>query len=238
MKKLLSKAAAFALLAVLSLTMFGCKKSKKGVLERRTYSLTGKGTPGAQQLFPDLFVCILVDGDIDLKDGEKVTFNINGTDYGNAGYTDAEYIYHENESPKSLGYKENYSDYGPFKTHYGTFENGFVASKEGYSGVPGKNSGFSRLAGGWEHEPTGLRIWIDTDNDGKALLINGGTSAPKQAVGGYAWKEINHAGGNNYKFRNQIYYPDSGWTDGSFMQLEMSDDGKSFNINGETYKKR
>lgn len=237
MRNLLSKTIVFALLFVLSLGIFGCKKSRKGVLEKRTYSLTGKGGPTAQRIHSDVFVCILVDGDIDLKDGEKTTFNINGTDYGGSGYTDVEYIYHENESPKSLGYKESYSDFGPFKTHYGTFDNAYVASEEGYSGVPGKNSGFGRLAGAWEHEPTGLKIWIDHDRDGKAVLLNGGTSAPKEAVGGYAWKEINHTGGNSYKFRNQTYYS-GGWTDASYMQLELSDDGKSFDINGETYKRK
>lgn len=238
MKNLLSKTVVFAILSVLPLGIFGCKKSKKGVLERRIYSLTGKGTPGAQQLFADQFVCILVDGDIDLKDGEKVTYNINGSDYGSAGYTDAEYIYHANESPKSLGYKENYSDNGPFKTHYGTFDNAFVASEEGYSGVPGENSGFGRIAGAWEHKPTGLMIWIDQEQDGTALLIKGGTSAPPEAVGGYAWKEINSTGGSSYKFRNQIYYPGKGWTDGSYMELEMSEDGKSFTIGGEEYNRR
>jgi hypothetical protein len=227
------------LLLVSILGFSSCKKTKNGVLEIRTSSLLigtngSTGLPSVTTIFNDNFKCVIATDD-NYTDGEIKTFLVNGSNFGGPGATKMEYIYHSGESAKSLGYTEKSEKDVSFSTPFGTFDS-YYTSKEG-NGIPGKKSGFGRLCGKWKHTPTELIIWIDSDNEGKALLVNGGTSAPADAVGGFAWKEINNIGSNSYRFLNQIWYPNTGWIDGSYMNLELEKDGTSFKVNGQTYNR-
>lgn len=239
MKKVRSIGLFISILLLSLLVISGCKKSKKGVLEIREYqySIWFEGTEqefvGAET-GSSSFYCVVTGDDITLQDGERVTVLESST----PGFADVyrEYVYHAGESLKSLGYKHKNKGY-EMTTPYGTYP--FYTSEKENSSVPGNKSGFGVISGKWRHESTGFTVWIDTDKSGSGMVIDNGTAMPDGAVGGYSMKEITNAGGTTYRFLNRIYdYNNNGtWTDGYYLQLEVSEDGATFTLGGQTYKR-
>ncbi|MBC9812509.1 hypothetical protein H9Y05_08515 [Crocinitomicaceae bacterium CZZ-1] len=228
------------LVIILLVFTTGCKKSKKGVLEIREYQyyVFDDGLGGqfvGAQTGNSSFYCVVTGNDIALQDGERVTVLESST----PGFGDVyrEYVYHAGESLKSMGYKHKNKGYEMI-TPYGTYTPFYISEKEN-SRVPGNKSGFGVISGKWRHESTGFTVWIDTDKSGNGMVIDNGTAMPDGAVGGYSMKEITNAGGTTYRFLNRIYdYNNNGtWTDGDYLQLEVSEDGTSFSLGGQTYNR-
>lgn len=216
-------------IAALMLPLLGCKKIKNGVLEMRVYSLiVGGSTPS---IHGDYFYAFAVENDFGLADGEKKTFYNNGSPdmIGGPGSTHAEYIYHEDESLKSLGYTKKYSDGGyGVNTNFGTLLEGYE-NKKGTI-YPGENSGFGNLAGTWRYKETGEEIWIDGDTNGSAMLTGKGATFPQEAVGGHCVKNINKTGKNQYTATNYTYFPGQGWVEGSSISFTLDESGKFFTL--------
>lgn len=239
MKKIQSTRLLTSILLLSLLVASGCKKSKKGVLEIREYQyhIFDDGLGGqfvGAETGNGSFYCVVAGDEIAMQDGESVT--VLESSY--PGFADVyrEYVYHADESLKSLGYKHKNKG-SEMTTPYGTYP--FYTSQKENSSVPGSNSGFGIISGKWEHESTGFTVWIDNDKSGSGMVIVNGTAMPDGAVGGYSMKEITNAGGNTYRFLNRIYdYNNNGtWTDGSYLQLEVSEDGATFTLGGQTYNR-
>lgn len=235
MKKVVSKLALVGLIFVFLIGNSGCKKLKKGVIEVRRYiapSYINSSLSSPSSLIRDKFYCVIADENTGMISGEKQIV------YHNTGQqTHIEYIYHENETPKSLGYELKIKGLpigdGMDKSKY---NNLYFTSKEG-TRTPGKNSGFGKIAGYWKYIPTGEVIWIDSDKNGKGMLVLGGTKFPKEAEKGYCFTDIQNTGGNSYKFLNHTYFPGTGWVEGSYLTFEISEDRQSLYLGGVTYTK-
>jgi hypothetical protein len=222
-------------IAAMMLTLLGCKKAKKGVLEMRVYSIN---TGSFGSIHDDYFYAFSVDNDFGLVNGEKKTFYNNGRPdmIGGPGSTHADYIYHEDESLTSLGYtKKNPGEEEGKLTNFGVLHNAHIHKKG--SIYPGEKSGFGRIAGNWTYNQTGEEIWIDGDNAGSAMLMKKGSIFPDEAVGGYCLKNINKSGDNTYTATNYTYFPGQGWVEGSSVTLTLDESGKSFSLGSVTWER-
>lgn len=214
----------------LVITVTGCNKMKKGVLEMRLYlAYPYSSTYGAREVFK----CVNVDGDlIDFNEGEIKKFNV--INHNNiVGYSHVEYIYHANKSAKDLGYTRKVDAYKT-ATHYGTFDWCYYTDVSGKYGVPAVNSGFGQIAGAWKHPATGEVVWIDSDRSGKGILIDGGSKFPNDAKGGVCLTDVRKTGQYSYTAQNHTYYP-SGWVPGAYLDFEMNEDGNSFKLGYATW---
>lgn len=237
MKKITRYSVPVLLAVILFSALTGCKKYSKrnGVLEIRNYTLQRWDDQHIVQI-SDGFQCVTVgNADINLAAGEvrKVVEELDNP-LSDFYIRVTEYVFHEKESPNSLGYTKKYKDANPAETPFGTFDDVYV-NKDNLSGAPGSKGAYFRFAGKWKHEGTGLVLWIDGDNDGKAVVVTPGSAFPEEATGGYCMTEINHSGSDSWTGKFHTYFPGSGWRTGSTVGMELSDDRNTFTLGGEDY---
>jgi hypothetical protein len=215
----------------------GCKKAKNGVLEVRKYvGYPYSSTVAGRLVFEESFDCILITEDlIDFEPGEIKQIKVIGDQNYPGIFTHYEYIFHPNESARSLGYKVKMK--GEFITHYGTSEEHFYNDAASNGQLPGENSGFSQLAGAWRYPATGEVIWINSDRNGSAKLIFGGNKFPQEALGGIVFTEIHKTEQNIYRAKNHTYYPGSGWQPASYLNFEIKNNGNNFTLGSTTWEK-
>lgn len=215
----------------------GCKKFETGVLEIRKYiDASYVRSTGSILGFHETFSCIVIDGDlIDFNEGEVKTYDINGPgEFSEGGYyTHVAYIYHEDKTAKDLGYTQKMN--GEVRTHYGTSDTYFYTEESGGIGLPAVNSGFGQIAGAWKFPATGEVVWIDSDRNGTGKLIHGGSKFPEEALGGTFFTEVRKTGKYTYEAKNHSYFPGSGWMPASYLDFELSKDGKTFQLGSATW---
>lgn len=213
----------------------GCKKAKKGVLEVRSYVMMKWYSINEISISESYMAYLAGNKDIDLKEGEVARYEepVDNA-LADVSIKVTEYIYHSDESPSSLGYSMRDKEAMPGNTPYGDFSDVYV-NKERMYGAPGNKHSHWKFSGKWKHEGSGLVIWVDNDKNGDALIVQTGSAFPEEVKGDICMMEINHSGGNTWTGQFRTYYPGSGWRDRVFVQMELSEDGNSFTLGGETY---